>query len=149
MHTLGQEINMTCILLNANKQWWVDESLQEHHLSIYWTQLWSNIFFYSMLSFSTSTIVAASRMLTNCIYSVYIDVLYKVDKSSFTKDYFKKRNIKYLSILKKKMSNDFFSKVYGKVNFFVSSHGKFTCIYNTYEPLTYAHPWHYKQHSFF
>lgn len=55
-----------------------------------------------------------------------------------------------MSILKKKMSNMiFFPKVYGKVNFFVSSHGKFTCIYNTYEPLTYAHPWHYKEHNFF
>lgn len=43
-------------------------------------------------------IVAASRMLSCCIYSLYSDVLYKIEKLSFTKDFFRKKktNIKYL-----------------------------------------------------
>lgn len=44
-------------------------------------------------------IVAASRMVPCCIYSLYSDVLYKIEKLSFTKDFFlEKTNIKYLRI---------------------------------------------------
>lgn len=52
--------------------------------------LWDAFFF-----LPPSTIVAASKMLTNYIYSLYTDVLYKVDKTSFTK-YFKRKEISNL-----------------------------------------------------
>lgn len=69
---------------------------------MYWTQLWRNISFSHRFSFSSSVIVAASRMLTYLQTLQWCSVQNR--EINFYKGFFrkKKRNIKYLSIKKRK-----------------------------------------------
>ena len=69
------------------------------------------------------------------IYNLYNDTLYKIEKLSFTKDSLEKEGKKYqiFWVLQRKTlsSMNFQTIAYIIVNFFFSSHSKFTCIYNT------------------